>query len=95
MPFALDGGNEITFDLLAGAALQNVGRTPDAHLQGIARTAQLALHQCEAQSIQPAAAEFFRHVGGIETKLDTLALDLLRDFGGHIVELLDPIFMRI
>ena len=95
MPLALDGRDEITLDLLSRTALQNIGRTAHAHLQGIARTAKLTLHQGEAQSIQPAAAKFLRHIGRIKPQLNGFALNVLRDFGGHIVQLFHKVFMRI
>jgi hypothetical protein len=43
--------------------------------------AEFALQQREVEVVEPAAADLFRQVGGVEAERHHLALDLLADLG--------------
>src|SRR6266436_3987334 len=88
-PLATNGGQQIALDLLALAGPQDVGGPRHGVLEREGGATQLPLDQRHADRIQPAAAQVFRHIGGIEAGGLGLAPDLGDQFGAHLVDALD------
>ena len=95
MALAADRRQQVALPLLALAGLEDVAGPRHQHLQRVGGPPELALHEGGGDVVQAAAAQLFGHVGGIQTGLDGLGLNVLRQLGWDRVELLDPVFVRI
>src|SRR5690606_27650088 len=91
---AADGRQQVTIELGAGAGAQDVARPRDDVLQGEGSAAELALHQRQADMVEPAAAELFRHVGRIEARRDGPRAYLRDQLRAHLVGALDLRLVR-
>src|SRR5262245_14191558 len=88
-------GEEISFTLLTFAGHENVGRTRDAiPVERIVGATEFSFVQNPGQSIEPGAADFGRHVGGIEARRDRLMLQFLAQILAQHAGALDLRLMR-
>ena len=75
----------VTLALILIAGHQDVGRARHAvPVQRVVGPAKLLLVENPGQRIQPCAANLFRHVGGIEARLDGLGLQFLIEVAAQL-----------
>jgi len=95
VPLAADGRDQVALALVGVAALQDVARPLDQHLQRVAGPAKLALDQDHGHRVEPAAAQLGGHVRGVEPGGDRLRADLPGQLGRDLVQALHLVLVRV
>ena len=88
LALAADGRLEVALDLVAGGYRREPGgRRGRDPAERVRHTADLLLDEDLLERAAPAAAQFARHVGGVEAELDGPLLVRARDVAGQALEL--------
>ncbi len=92
--FAADGGEKVLFALLGVAGHEDVGGPCHARpVQGVVGPSQFLLIKNPGQRIEPGAAYFGRHIGGVEPRFDGLLFQLVAEIVTEDARLFDLGFM--
>ena len=92
--FAGDRWDQVLVDLFAGARPQDVARPGNDVVERVRSRAELAIHQCDAETVESAAAQLGRHVGRVQPGVDRTLLDLLHQLRWDFTQLFDLLLVR-